>query len=427
VTPIGADSIEVRDTPVGDRHPRLSHDLPLFTAEMEIARVREEGTLIQHVFASQRAARTVGALALGAIAIALAHGDAATILWVVATVGVYLRLVWFMGRVLRSPRTSVATQRGATRALLVGDGIAVATIAFLGGPEAIESIPIIGVVLVSVAAFYFGRRDGSMTAAAVFALYTGAAVLTRLTVDPLRPTWTVTAANAVVFALVSTAVVALFGRFRQRMDLLRTFSTVGALGESVAALAVDAPAVSDDLTALAVSFDTMRTRLAEQIGSDPLTGCANRRTLDRRLLADWRLARRQNTAVALAAIDIDHFKQINDTRGHPVGDLVLQQLASIMLSTARDTDTVARLGGDEFVIVLPDSDPAGALAFAERLRETVAAYAFGAPGAPVPVTISVGVAIAAGVAPVEPEQLMADADRLLYQAKQDGRNRVRGR
>ena len=111
----------------------------------------------------------------------------------------------------------------------------------------------------------------------------------------------------------------------------------------------------------------MRNRLAEQIGSDPLTACANRRTLEKRLLADWRFARRRASCVAVTAIDIDHFKQINDTRGHPVGDLVLQQLASIMMSTARDTDTVARLGGDEFVIVLPDTDWHGATTFAERL------------------------------------------------------------
>ena len=95
-----------------------------------------------------------------------------------------------------------------------------------------------------------------------------------------------------------------------------------------------------------------------------------------------------------------------------------------MHDTARDTDVVARLGGDEFVIVLPDTGWQGALTFAERLRRRVDEFDFAAPHSPGPITISLGVALARGTAPVSPELLLQEADRSLYKAKSGGRNRI---
>jgi diguanylate cyclase (GGDEF)-like protein len=105
---------------------------------------------------------------------------------------------------------------------------------------------------------------------------------------------------------------------------------------------------------------------------------------------------------------------------------VLRQLATIMRSTARDTDTVARLGGDEFVVVLPDSDWRGAKIFAERLRNTVQGGGFGPPGAEIPVTLSIGIAVGDTADLLEPDKLMAAADEALYQAKAGGRDRIAG-
>ena len=126
----------------------------------------------------------------------------------------------------------------------------------------------------------------------------------------------------------------------------------------------------------------------------------------------------------MAAIDLDHFKDINDSRGHPTGDMVLQQVAGIMKATARDSDSVARFGGDEFVILLPDTGWQGALTFAERLRRSVDEQPFGPPDTPVHTTISIGVALGKGSDTTSADILLKEADSALYKAKTAGRNRV---
>src|SRR5436305_10330749 len=201
------------------------------------------------------------------------------------------------------------------------------------------------------------------------------------------------------------------------MNRLRLFCKLVEEGDLTPSIELGMDKRPDDLTLLARSFDAMRTRLAEQIGTDPLTGCLNRRALETRLRAEWRQAKRRGATVAVLAVDLDHFKMINDTRGHPFGDVVLQELAGIMKATARDTDAVARTGGDEFVIVLPDTGWQGALTFAERLRRRVDDFTFGPPGIPLSLTISVGVALARGSDPVSSEMLIKEADTALYKAK----------
>src|SRR6185503_15908680 len=190
---------------------------------------------------------------------------------------------------------------------------------------------------------------------------------------------------------------------RDRLDALRTYAKLAEVGDIGTSDLLSGASGSDDFALIATSLQKVHARLSEQIGSDSLTGCANRRGFERALLGVCRLAKRRQAPVAIAAIDIDFFKQINDTRGHPEGDRVLRQLATIMRSTARDTDTVARLGGDEFVVILPDSDWRGAKAFGDRLSDRVRTANFGAPGSGMTVTISIGVAVAEGKLELEPE------------------------
>jgi diguanylate cyclase (GGDEF)-like protein len=160
---------------------------------------------------------------------------------------------------------------------------------------------------------------------------------------------------------------------------------------------------------------------------DGLTGVANRRQFDEALQREWRACLRTGTSLALAMIDIDHFKQFNDTYGHPAGDACLRAIAAILDGEMnRSHDLIARYGGEEFVCLLPDINLAGAQIKAEQLRQAVHSLSIphaASSTAPV-VTISVGLALFIPTDKLTPEQLVAAADAELYKAKDAGRNRV---
>jgi diguanylate cyclase len=157
--------------------------------------------------------------------------------------------------------------------------------------------------------------------------------------------------------------------------------------------------------------------------TDALTGLLNRRAADRRLSAEWQRARRLRHGAAMVLLDIDHFKEINDRYGHPAGDAALRQLACVIQSVMREMDFAARYGGEEFLIVLPETGELGAHAFAERLREEVAASPVQHEDARFHMHISLGVAVALDEE-ANYERWFTRADRALYRAKQGGRNRT---
>ena len=143
-----------------------------------------------------------------------------------------------------------------------------------------------------------------------------------------------------------------------------------------------------DLENAVMGQEQMR-HLAE---TDPLTNCFNRRALMEKLEQEMDRAARYATMLTGMMIDIDNFKQINDTHGHLVGDRVLKQLANLLKREQRSVDIVARYGGEEFVVLLPETTSAESRNFAERILRRVATHDFGEPGKPVRVTISIGIA-----------------------------------
>jgi diguanylate cyclase (GGDEF)-like protein len=151
-----------------------------------------------------------------------------------------------------------------------------------------------------------------------------------------------------------------------------------------------------------------------EVRTDPLTGVNNRRGLEETIGNQLALRNRYAARFSLAILDIDHFKQINDTQGHLYGDQVLQQLARMIDDTIRETDVVARFGGEEFVVIMPATEAEGACILADRLRVNVAHT--------MPLTISIGVAEA--MEGDSQESLLARADAALYTAKSAGRNCV---
>ncbi|HVE79287.1 MAG TPA: GGDEF domain-containing protein [Gemmatimonadaceae bacterium] len=291
-------------------------------------------------------------------------------------------------------------------------------------PAQYHRVLLLGFLVVQLAVFYFGRRLGVAAAAALAVGYIALSLLAPPYLDGPRATTSVLAFNTLLFLGVAAVVVRIFGAFHERMNRLRIYFKRAEAGDLAGTYDADADRRPDDLTLLGRGFNEMRARLIELIGTDPLTGCLNRRALETRLGREWRQAKRRGASLAVLAIDVDHFKLINDTFGHPAGDQVLQELGEVMRTTARDTDTVARLGGDEFIILLPDTGWQGAMIFAERLRRNVDEHHFGEGPTVVPLTISVGVALAHGTDLVAPEAILEAADRSLYKAKAEGRNRI---
>ena len=158
---------------------------------------------------------------------------------------------------------------------------------------------------------------------------------------------------------------------------------------------------------------------------DPLTGLLNRRAMDEQMARCWRSLTREPQAMSLLALDIDHFKHINDSHGHAAGDAVLVALALCLRETLRPHDELARTGGEEFLVLLPGTGGQEARAVAQRLCERIAALKLPLPdGSELCFTASLGVASQTAAAPRSSVALWSSADAALYQAKQQGRNRV---
>jgi diguanylate cyclase (GGDEF)-like protein len=157
---------------------------------------------------------------------------------------------------------------------------------------------------------------------------------------------------------------------------------------------------------------------ASEARIDSLTGLANRRAVEEILAAEISRAERFAHQLAVVLLDLDRFKEINDSFGHAAGDVMLRAVSRLLTSLARQGDTVARWGGEEFIVVLPETDPAGAQRFAERLRRTIEAHSVGE----MHTTTSCGVASMISEDTVE--DLLGAADQALYLAKSNGRNRT---
>ena len=166
-----------------------------------------------------------------------------------------------------------------------------------------------------------------------------------------------------------------------------------------------------------LQFERLHRQIEHLSSTDPLTGAVNRRGLMRHLERTWGVARQEGRPISLAIFDLDHFKKINDTCGHAMGDAVLVGFVARVQSCTRATDVLARWGGEEFVLLMPGTDPAQAMQIAERVRAAVAASPL-ADGGPL-VTVSGGVTGTLTLpAELRQDQFIDRADAGLYRAKQ---------
>ena len=182
-----------------------------------------------------------------------------------------------------------------------------------------------------------------------------------------------------------------------------------------------------ELMQLRLALETANQRLKRLVAVDALTGVANRRHFDRALEREIRRARRESSPLSLIFLDLDEFKRFNDTYGHARGDEVLRQVARTLDETfRRGGDLVARYGGEEFAVVLPGIDGRRAELYAERLRRRIWRLAIGHAASSIAdrVTISGGVATVPSGMVISADELLQAADKSLYRAKCQGRNRI---
>ncbi len=165
--------------------------------------------------------------------------------------------------------------------------------------------------------------------------------------------------------------------------------------------------------------------LKREASQDPLTGLKNKRRFEEDLRRELARARRDGTTGALLMLDLDNFKQVNDSRGHPVGDRVIEEIAGVLGGRTRETDVLARVGGDEFAIVLPNCDTAEAKRVGESIATAIREHV-PQPGDDVPqITVSVGVAMFGAGTEAGFDSVVAEADSAMYAAKDAGRDGVR--
>jgi diguanylate cyclase (GGDEF)-like protein len=157
---------------------------------------------------------------------------------------------------------------------------------------------------------------------------------------------------------------------------------------------------------------------------DMLTGLANRGVVLDAIAREHSRHLREKSSFGIILMDLDHFKNVNDTHGHLAGDAVLKEASRRMKSCVRPYDTVGRYGGEEFLVVAPSCDRAGTAAVAERIRKSISAPPIETDDGPVTITVSCGIAVSEATEPLDAKQLLQSADLALYHAKELGRNRT---
>lgn len=284
------------------------------------------------------------------------------------------------------------------------------------------------IVVVHVASFCFGRLQARRVVTAgllAYPLLIASAVVRRLPIGVADELWTLAICSSGLVFIVLQA-----DDVRRRLRTIVELFEHAEQGDFTREYDAGADRRMDAITRVGVAYNGVRAQLSSMVMTDSLTGCLNRRGFDQALTREVARAARGGGELALLAIDLDHFKTVNDTHGHPAGDVVLRCIGDLLMKSGRAGDIVARVGGEEFTILLSDTGARGAELFANRLLDRIRDLRceIGESVPPVAVTVSIGVALAARFAPAashSAELLWSRADDALYQAKRANRDCVR--
>lgn len=277
--------------------------------------------------------------------------------------------------------------------------------------------------LAAVLYFSLARRDAGMSLAAVCLL--GIVLNSLVTHDLFRNFHghgrghVLMGVNMAIYVAALTAwTVALFLQPQQAVLIDSTSEASSYMTGMLCITAAMGPVLF-----LLMCNDEFNTYLQSMASTDPLTGVANRRRLAQRAAEEISRARRSNQAVTLAMIDLDHFKNLNDTHGHEAGDRALCAVAATCVEALRGVDLVSRTGGEEFVVLMPETTLERGIEVAERLRHAISQIALPVSGGCLTLSASFGVAtLRPGETSID--EMLKRADQALYRSKANGRNRV---
>ena len=375
---------------------------------------------------AQAPVRLVTAVVVGLVQMAIlaALPTQGSIPGVVVAVGSYLLFVAVVRAIVR--RLGRASPALVTLALFGDLAVIFAGTAVSTSPGHYERSLFGAMVIIHVSNFYFGRRQAwrvlTLCSAGYLALLWSAS-RRELPVDRLEEVWTLC-----LGVLGTLLVIAQAGHVRERLRTIVTLFERAEEGDFSQTYDEASDQRYDAITRVGSAYNRVRVQLASMVLSDPLTGCLNRRGFEQALAREISRASRAGTDLALLVLDLDHFKLVNDTYGHPAGDEVLRTTGRLLLDAVRVGDIVARVGGEEFAVLLPATNDEGALGFASRLCEVIRGHGFAlsADGRTIRVSTSVGVA---AVAPQNARESVGDAavltrrsDLALYAAKRSGRD-----